>query len=80
MPNGSGNILKAPAKVLGYLRPGYLRVIVLPGYGMVDGGVHRDVPLDLVPLDLRLPNSEFMLFLDRTAGGFIGVEPRSNKQ
>ena len=74
MSNDPETILKAPAKVLGCLHPGYLRVIVLPGHGMADGGTPHDVPLDLVPLDLRLPNSEFILVLDRAAGRFIGVE------
>lgn len=38
-------ILKAPAIVLGYLNPIYLRLIVFPGVGMVDGGVQQDLPL-----------------------------------
>jgi hypothetical protein len=71
-------MLKAPARVLGCLCPGYVRVIVLPGYGMSDGGIPHDIPLDLVPFDLRLPNSEFMLLLDRTVGRFIGVERLDN--
>ncbi|WP_442508362.1 hypothetical protein SH528x_007331 [Novipirellula sp. SH528] len=32
-------IRKAPARVLGYVIPNYLRVAVLPGVGMVVGGV-----------------------------------------
>ena len=40
MSNDPETILKAPAKVLGCLCPGYLRVIVLPGYGMAAGGIH----------------------------------------
>jgi hypothetical protein len=61
-------ILKAPVKVLGCLRPGYLTVIVGQGLTMADGGIPYDVPVDLVPLDLRMPNSEFTVVLDRTVG------------
>ena len=73
-------ILKAPAKVLGLLRPGYLKVIVLSGYGMADGGIHHDIPLEIVPPDLRLPNSEFTLLLDRSVGRFVGVERRNTTE
>lgn len=78
--DGLPNILKAPAVVLGYLNPNYLRVIVLPGVGMVDGGVQHDLPLDIVPLDLRMPNSEFTVLLDRTTKQFVGVERRETTQ
>jgi hypothetical protein len=78
MSNDPETILKAPAVVLGCLCPGYVRVIVLPGHGMADGGILHDVPLDLIPFDLRLPNSEFILLLDRAAGRFVGVARLGN--
>jgi hypothetical protein len=34
----------------------------------------NDVPMDLVPFDLRMPNSEFTVVIDRTNGQFICVE------
>jgi hypothetical protein len=71
------HILKAPAKVLACIRPGYLKVFVGHGLGMADGGIPHDVPMDLVPFDLRMPNSEFTVVIDRTDGRFIGVERRS---
>jgi hypothetical protein len=74
MRNEPVTILKAPAKVLGCLRPGYLTVIVGHGLGMADGGIPYDVPVDLVPPDLRMPNSEFTVVLDRTVGRLVGVE------
>ncbi len=73
-------ILRAPARVLGYVRPNYLRVIVLPGVGMVDGGVQHDLPLEIVPPDLRMPNSQFIVLLDRSTKQFVGVERRVAKQ
>jgi hypothetical protein len=73
-------ILKAPARVLGYVRPNYLRVIVLPGVGMVDGGIQHDLPLEIVPPDLRMPNTEFIVLLDRTTKQFVGVERRVTTQ
>jgi len=71
-------ILKAPAKVLACLRPGYLTVFVGHGLGMADGGIPHEVPMDLVPFDLRMPNSEFTVVIDRTNGQFIGVERKND--
>ena len=31
-------------------------------------------PIDLLPFDLRMPNSEFLLVLDRTASRYVAVE------
>jgi hypothetical protein len=73
-------IIKAPAVVLGSLNPNYIRVIVLPRVGMVDGGVQHDLPLEIVPPDLRMPNTEFMVLLDRTTKQFVGVERRASTQ
>jgi hypothetical protein len=67
-------ILKAPAKVLGCLRPGYLTVFVGHGIGMANGGMPVDVPMDRVPFNLRMPNSEVTVVIDRTNERFIGVE------
>jgi hypothetical protein len=72
------HVLKAPAKVLACIRPGYLTVFVGYGLGMADGGISTDVPMDLVPFDLRMPNSEFTVVIDRTDGRIIGVERRSS--
>ena len=74
MSNLPETILKAQAKVLGCFRPGYLTVIVGYGLGMADGGIPHELPVDLVPFDLLMPNSEFIVGLDRTNLRFIGVE------
>lgn len=68
------NAFKAPAKVLACLRPGYLTVSIGYGLGMAEGGIPHEVPMDDVPLDLRLPNSEFTAVMDRTNGRLIDVE------
>jgi hypothetical protein len=74
MSNEPETILRAPAKVLGCLRPGYLTVSLGYGLGMANGGAPGDVPMDLVPFDLRMPNSEFTVVIDRTDGRFVGIE------
>ena len=67
-------LIKVPAKVLACLRPGYLTAFVGYGLGMANGGIPTDIPMDLVPFDLRTPNSEFTVVLDRTNGQFVAVE------
>ncbi len=74
MSNKAETVLKAPAKVLGCLRPGYLTIVVGHELGRADGGVPNEIPMDLVPFDLRMPNSEFTVVMDRTTPGFIAVE------
>ncbi|QDV48076.1 hypothetical protein [Gimesia fumaroli] len=68
------NPYKFPAKVLASLRPGYLTVSIWYGLGMTDGGIPHEVPIDDIPFDLRLPNSEFTAIIDPTNGRIIGVE------
>lgn len=46
-------------RVIGLLSPGFARVIVAPGAGMLDGGSHQDWPLEWVPESARFPNREF---------------------
>lgn len=57
-----------PARVLGPASPGFLRVIIGPGIGMLDGGLEIDLPVNQIPEDLRLPNSEFMVVQHRERG------------
>ncbi|MCA9013758.1 MAG: hypothetical protein KDA77_00370 [Planctomycetaceae bacterium] len=68
------NPYKFPAKVLASLRPGYLTVYIGYGQGLADGGIPSEFPLDDIPFDLRLPNSEFTAIIDPTNGRIIGVE------
>jgi hypothetical protein len=79
MSHKNENITRIRAKVLACLSPGYLTVIVGYGYGMLDGGIRHDISIDLVPFDLRMPNSEFTVVLDRSSGQFVAVERREAK-
>ena len=87
MPNGAGQghrgiatggesepIQRYPARVLGCLRPGHLTVLVAYGQGMADGGIPLDVPMEIVPSDLRMPNSEFIVLFGQGDPRSIAVE------
>jgi len=74
MSGAPEHVIRCRARVFACLRPGFLTVIVGAGSGMADGGIHLDVPTDVVPIDLRLPNSEFTLLVDPQDHQFVGVE------
>ena len=57
---------RVPARVFACLRRGELKVLVHPGSGMLDGGVLIDVPMHLVPFDLRMPNTDVWLKFDES--------------
>ncbi len=65
MKSQTPNEIRIRARVLGCLRDGYLEVIVGYGYGQLGGGVPREIPMDVVPQDLRMPNSRFYIIEDR---------------
>lgn len=54
-------------RVIGLLSPGYARVIVGLGCGMLDCGSEQDWPVEWVPAASRRPNGEFRIagFSDR---------------
>jgi hypothetical protein len=54
-----------PAEVLAVLSRTMVRVIVAPGDGGVDGGVHCDLDLKLVPEVARFPGAKLWLDVDR---------------
>lgn len=64
---------RLPAIVLGCLIKNTITVIVLPGNGFVDGGLRWEIPLEIVPFDLRMPNSEFYLLWNRERKDYIKV-------
>jgi hypothetical protein len=55
-------------RVIGHLTPGFVRVVVGPGVGHLDGGIEQDWPLKWVPAAVRRPNGEF-----RISGYVAGV-------
>ena len=61
----SPRYFRYPAQVLGCLRNSFLTVIACKDVGMANGGINGEIPIHLVPVDLRMPNSEFDIVLDR---------------
>ncbi|MEH2405172.1 hypothetical protein [Nostoc sp.] len=64
---------KIPVQVLGCLRPGIITVIAFPGVGMVYGGLSMELPTEMIPAELRMPNSEFIVVCNRQSGEFTQV-------
>ncbi|MEA5570495.1 hypothetical protein [Calothrix sp. UHCC 0171] len=62
-----------PATVLGCLRNGEITVILCAGIGLADGGKRAQLPIHIIPLDLRMPNSKFDVLLERASGSFVKV-------
>jgi hypothetical protein len=65
MNTKSDREIRAAAKVLAALAPGTVDVVLAPGEGMADGGNPSSIATAKVPPDLRTPNSEFWVVIDR---------------
>jgi hypothetical protein len=65
MEDQNTEFLKERVRVIGSLRSGFITVIFGVGQGMSDGGISLEIPIDIVPVDLRVPNSEFVVVIDR---------------
>jgi len=52
------------AEVCGPIGNSEMRILLLPGVGQVDGGVPCDIPMEIVPLELRVPNTSLWVELD----------------
>ena len=48
---------RVPAEVFACLVPGEIRILIAPGLGHANGGAPHDVPLSIVPPELRMPNT-----------------------
>ena len=68
------------AIVLGRVLDATIRIILGPGEGQLDGGIHTEVPLDKVPPDLRMPNTELEVILKRKSGEIVAVRARRRDQ
>lgn len=55
---------RVPAVVFACLIPGEISVILHPGVGLAEGGAPRDVPVDQIPFELRLPNTPLWIQFD----------------
>lgn len=67
----------APATVVGCLKAGELRLLLWPGYGMADGGIPVDIPIEEMPLDLHMPNTKLWVTID--VSGNVGRISRRNE-
>jgi hypothetical protein len=56
--------MRIPGEVFACLRTGELRITLSSGSGMAEGGAPRDVPIELVPTELRLPNTKLWVQLN----------------
>jgi hypothetical protein len=61
------------ARVIGCLRNGTITIILCPDIGLADGGRPEEIPMSIVPVDLRIPNSEFDILLDTISRCFTRV-------
>jgi hypothetical protein len=57
---------RVPAEVFACLIRGELRLNILPGVGLAGGGIPRDVPIEIVPFELRTPNSRIWVQFDES--------------
>jgi len=72
---------KVPAEVFGCFVPGELRIILLPGVGFANGGAFRDVPVEVIPFELRMPNTRLSVELDEDLSGrFVRVWRRDENE
>lgn len=62
-----GSSSRIPARVLACLTHNTITVILHPGAGLADRGVKIILPIEDVPPDLRMPNSEFDVIFDEEA-------------
>ncbi|MFT3686966.1 MAG: hypothetical protein QM783_18935 [Phycisphaerales bacterium] len=67
---------EAPAVVLAVLRRETVEVVLHPGEGMADGGVRIEVPAELVPRELRVPNTRLWVKLKPMGAGVESVRLR----
>lgn len=64
---------RVSARVLGCLSRTTITVILCPDTGLADGGSRIDIPIEVVPPDLRMPNSEFDMIFDRQHRAYTRV-------
>ncbi len=64
----SGEPRPIRAKVIGCTQPGFFRVLLGCGHGMLDGCVPCDIPVDSIPPEFRMPNSKFLITMELPAG------------
>lgn len=67
---------RVPAEVFACLTLGEMRIMVLPGVGLANGGAPWDIPMSLVPFELRLPNTPIWVQFDDEMKSIVRVWQR----
>jgi hypothetical protein len=65
------NIVTGRAQVIGCLRLGYLAVEYFIGS---DFTIPSEFSIDIVPFDLRMPNSRFTVLFDKATQQVVGID------
>ncbi|NDJ20780.1 hypothetical protein GS682_03805 [Nostoc sp. B(2019)] len=65
-------------QVIGCFEAGVITVIAFTGVGMLDGGFTIELPTEMIPANLRMPNSEFIVVRDRQSGEFTQLFQKTN--
>lgn len=66
-----------PAVVFGCLYPEELKVILYPSVGLVDGGILENIPVNIIPVDCRMPNTLLWIQFDEERN-IIGIWKRED--
>jgi hypothetical protein len=67
-----------PAEVFACLISGERRIILFPRVGLVDGGIPGDVPIELIPFELRVPNTSLWVQMDEYMNEVLCIWRREN--
>jgi hypothetical protein len=65
---------RTPARVIDCLRTGWVTVLLHPNQGLADGGIPIEIPADIIPPELRFPNTEVDLMMVQTPEGVQPVD------
>ena len=58
--------LRVPGEVFACLLDDEIKIMLLPGSGLANGGAERNVPIEIVPPELRLPNTKLWVQLNQS--------------
>ena len=73
----------APGLVFARLTDASIRIVLFPGSGQADGGIPVEVPIELIPPDLRMPNTQLEVVLERATERVLagpGQDPETDSQ
>jgi hypothetical protein len=70
-------VIRLRSRVIGCLQDGFVTVLVGAGLGQLDGGVSTPVAAAMIPAQLRMPNTELYVVIQR--GEIVAVEPLSDE-